>query len=472
MFLEFYGAAEEVTGSLHRLNVGGLDILLDCGLFQGRRAQANRLNREVPAWAREAHCLVLSHAHLDHTGNTPSLVKRGFDGNIYCTPPTRDLCSVMLRDAAMIQEQDARYINRRNAREGNDERVEPIYTVEDAQKAVSQMLSLPLHRPLQIAPGVTLTFHDSGHVLGSALVQLDLEERSRRLRFLFTGDLGRPELPLLRDPEIVPGVEFLLMESTYGDRLHPEFSETDERLGSIVNETVERGGKVFIPSFALERAQEIMFALERLSERNAVTPVPIYIDSPLAISITEIYKLHPEGLDAEVQQRLLDRNDPFSPPGLRYVSAVNDSRQVQHSDEPCIIIAGSGMCEGGRIVHHLRTGLGNRDNSVVIVGFMAQHTLGRRLVEGRRDVKVFGMPRTVRARVHVLNGLSAHADQADLLEFVRATADAGSIRQTALVHGEMNARQALADRLGERGMGQVIVAKRGERIDLEAVARG
>lgn len=466
MYLEFYGAAGEVTGSLHRIHVGGHDIALDCGLFQGRRAESNRRNRELPRWATEAHALVASHAHLDHTGNIPTLVKRGFGGNVYCTPCTRDLCSVMLRDAAMIQEQDARYLNRRNARQGNDEPVSPLYTVDDVQRAVGAMIALPLHRPLPIAPGATLTFHDAGHVLGSALVQLDLEERGRRLRLLYTGDLGREELPLLPVPEVVSDVDFLITESTYGDRLHADYASTDDELARIINETIERKGRVFIPSFALERAQEVLFALDRLHEQGRLPQVPIYIDSPLAISITEIYKLHPDSLAPAVRQRLLHRDDPFCPSGMQYVSDVGASKAIQASGEPCIVVAGAGMCEGGRIVYHFREGLGDPRNAVVIAGFMAEHTLGRRLVERRREVRVLGVPRTVRATIHVLNGLSAHADRDDLVAFARATARAGRLTRVALVHGEERARESLTEALAEYGGLEVIHAERGRRVQL------
>lgn len=467
MYIEFYGAADEVTGSLHRLHVDGHDVLLDCGLFQGHRADANRRNRQVPEWAVRADCLVLSHAHLDHSGNSPSLVKRGFEGNIYCTPPTRDLCSVMLRDAGMIQEQDARYLTRRNAREGSDEVVEPIYTVEDAQAAVARMISVPLHRPMPVAPGVTATFYNSGHVLGSALVCLDITERGKRRRLLFTGDLGREELPLLASPEVVPDVDLLLTESTYGDRRHADIRAMDDTLADIVKEAIDRGGRVYIPTFALERAQEVLFSLERLHDRGVIPRVPIYIDSPLAIAVTEIYKLHPEGLAADVRARILGRDDPFSPPGLRYISEVGDSKALQRSGEPCIVIAGSGMCEAGRIVHHFVRGLGDPKNSVVIVGFMAQHTLGRRLVEGRRKVKVLGVEREVRARVHQIDGLSAHADQRDLVAFARDTAAAGNLREIAMVHGEPGPREALATLLHEAlPTAKLIDAKPGERVEL------
>jgi len=466
MHLELHGAADGVTGSLHRLRVRGVDIALDCGLFQGHRAEANRINRELPEWALGAHALVLSHAHLDHSGNIPTLCKRGFDGNIYSTPATRDLCSVMLRDAAMIQEQDARYLNKRFAREGDPTRIEPLYDTQDAQDAVGRMIGLPLHRAMPVAPGVMLTFHDSGHVLGSALVQLDLEERGKRVRFLFTGDLGREELPLLRSPEVVSGVDTLLMESTYGDRAHPHVADTEDQLGRIVTETIARGGRVLIPSFALERAQEVLFALERLHERGQVPRVPIYIDSPLAIAITEVYRLHPESLSPDVAARMRNHDDPFAPPGLRYVSDVESSKALQRSGEPCVVIAGSGMCEGGRILHHLQSGLGDPKNSVVIVGFQAQHTLGRRLVERRTRVRVFGVERDVAARVHVVNGLSAHADRDDLLAFARATAKAGNLRHVMLVHGEDTPRRMLSEALREVGMPDVRVGRPGDVLEL------
>ncbi len=466
MHIEFYGAADEVTGSLHRLHVGGIDILLDCGFFQGHREEANRLNRELPRWATGAHAVVLSHAHLDHSGNIPTLVKRGFAGNVYTTPPTRDLCAVMLRDAAMIQEQDARYLNRRLAKQGDSHRIHPIYTIEDAQTAMERLFSIPLHRSFSVAPGVELTFHNSGHVLGSALVELRLSERGKHTRLLFTGDLGRAELPLMQTPEVVSGVDVMLMESTYGDRQHPEIRELDERLGQIIRETIGRGGRVYIPTFALERAQEVLFSLERLHDDGGAPDVPIYIDSPLAIAITEIYKLHPEGLADDVRQRILERDDPFSPPGLHYVSNVESSKALQRSKEPCIIIAGSGMCEGGRILHHLGGALSNHKNSIVIVGFMAQHTLGRRLAERRKSVRVFGLEHDVQAQIHVLEGLSAHADAGDLTSYARAIARAGNLRRVALVHGEDVARKALAERLHEEAQLKTELPRRGDVLEL------
>ncbi len=465
MHLEFYGAADGVTGSLHRIHCNEVDVLLDCGLFQGRRAETNKRNRNLPRWATAARALALSHAHLDHSGSIPLLAKRGFAGNVYCTPPTRDLCSVMLRDAAMIQQQDAVYLNKQQRKQGKSSQIEPLYLVEDAHNAVSQMISLPLRRPLPVAPGVTLTFHNAGHVLGSALVQLDLLERGRKFRLLYTGDLGRKELPLLERPDMVKDVDLLILESTYGDRLHSGIESVDDKLCEIVTSTIERRGRVYIPTFALERAQEVLFAMKRLHGRGLLPQVPIYIDSPLAIAITEIYKLHPEGLDSSVRNRILDRDDPFAPPGLHYVSDIQSSRVLQQSGEPCIVIAGSGMCEGGRILHHFGTGLSQPKNSVVIVGFMAEHTLGRRLVEGIRRVKVFGVERDVRAAVHSLNGLSAHADREGLVGFVKQLSRKGQLRRVALVHGEEEPRRALQEALLEIGTPEVIQARMGERVE-------
>lgn len=447
MFIEFHGAADQVTGSLHRVHVCGQDILLDCGLFQGRRAESNWKNRELPKWALGAHCVILSHAHLDHSGNIPTLVKRGFQGNIFATPATRDLCSVMWRDAGMIHEQDARYLNRKYEREGVNERITPLYTIEDAQTATERLFSIPFHRRFEVAKGVTLTFHNSGHVLGSALVELELEENGRTVRLLFTGDVGREELPLMQTPEIVSGVDALLIESTYGNREHEDIRELDQQLGNIVRRTISRGGRVYIPTFALERAQEVLFALDRLHEAGDVPNVPIYIDSPLAVAITEIYKLHPESLDTHVRERLSSSRNPFSPPGLTYVGNVEESRTLQNSQEPCIIMAGSGMCEGGRILFHFTKALSQARNSIVLVGFMAQHTLGRRIQERRSAVKVLGVERELHAEVHALGGLSAHADASDLVKFVRSTARAGNLRHVFLVHGETEAREALARRL-------------------------
>jgi metallo-beta-lactamase family protein len=454
-----------VTGSLHFLECNGETVVFDCGLFQGHRADAARKNREIPEKALSADAVLLSHAHIDHSGNLPTLVRRGYQGNIFCTPATRDLCSVMLRDSAMLQAQDARYLNKR--RKSSQAPIEPLYDAEDAQRAVSQMIGVPWRRTMRLSKTLSFSFHDSAHVLGSSLVLVDAQDRGVQRRILFSGDLGRPELPLLRTPEHVDNVDTLVLESTYGDRLHPPFEGIDEELAEIIKSTVKRGGRIYIPTFALERAQEVLFALERLHEAEAIPKVPIYIDSPLAISVTEIYKLHPDCLSPEVRDRVLSRNDPFRPPGLHYISEVEDSIALQDRTDPCIVIAGSGMCEGGRIVHHLRRNLSNSKNTVVIVGFMAQHTLGRRLVEGHKNVRVLGMEREVRASIRKLEGLSAHADQRGLVEFAKAIAARGNVRRLVLVHGEQEPQETLAARLKEAGLSaEIICPQPGDTLEL------
>jgi metallo-beta-lactamase family protein len=467
MHLELFGATNGVTGSCHRLHVGDADIVLDCGLYQGRRRESTELNRNVPSWVLDAHAMVLSHAHIDHSGNIPTAVARGFHGDIYCTPATRDLCSVMLRDAAMIQEQDAAYLNKRYAREGSEERVDPLYSLDDVAKAIGLMVGVPLHRRTTIAPGVVLELFDSGHVLGSALVVLDCTEHGRKTRLLFTGDLGRSEVPLLRDPELVGGVDVLMTESTYGDRVHPTFASMDAELGAIIERTIARGGKVFIPSFALERAQEILVAIKRLKRTRDVPDVPIYIDSPLAVAITEIYKLHPDSLDPLIQKALIAGDSPFELPKLHYITDIAASTALQERAEPCVIIAGSGMCEGGRILHHLAKGLSNSKNSVVIVGYQAQHTLGRRLAEHRREVKVWGLPRDVYCEVYTLSGFSAHADRNDLLELAKKTQARGKVKAIVLVHGDDQPKAELKAALEKENVcNTILIAEKGQRLDL------
>ncbi|MBL8951181.1 MAG: MBL fold metallo-hydrolase [Myxococcaceae bacterium] len=451
--LEFFGGAGTVTGSKHLLRTTRAAVLLDCGLFQGRRAEARRRNVAFDLGPRPIDAIVLSHAHIDHSGALPVARRRGYQGPVYTTAATRDLCVPMLEDAGQLQSSDARYLKRLIARgHAEVEPVEPLYTREDAVAVLEQLIGVPYHRPTAIAPGVQLTLFDAGHVLGSAICVLDIEDRGRRLRLAFTGDLGREHMPILRDPEIASGVECLMIESTYGDRLHEPLERSTEALGEIVRRTVARGGKVIIPSFALERAQEIIYALKELRERGELPAVPVYVDSPLAVKLTDVFKLHPECYDAEAAQRLRSSDSPFEFAGLRYVSEVADSMAIDASGEPSIVIAASGMCEGGRVLHHLRHAIGSERNTVVIVGFQAQHTLGRRLVEGRTEVRIFGVMRQRAAEIAVLNGFSAHADQAGLVAHAAAVAARGALSRIVLVHGEPAAQAALKERLVARAV--------------------
>ncbi|HEX2734571.1 MAG TPA: MBL fold metallo-hydrolase [Polyangiaceae bacterium] len=465
--IEFVGAAQTVTGSRHLVRTVHSTLLLDCGLFQGRRRLSRERNLDLGVDPTELDAVVLSHAHIDHSGALPVLCKRGFEGSIYTTPATRDLCAVMLADAAMIQQADARHINRQiELGRLDSERVEPLYELDDVEPVLKQMTSLPYHRVQRIAEGIDLTFLDAGHVLGSAITVLDIDDEGQRKRLVFSGDLGRNGMPILRDPELVEGAMALLLESTYGDRSHPDRESMDEELAVAVQRTLGRGGQLLIPSFALERAQEVIYSLNRLRASGRIPRVPVYVDSPLTVNITEIFRLHSECFDSETRALLHQGNSPFQFEGLHYVSTVEDSIALSDNPEPCIIIAASGMCEGGRVLHHLKAVVEDPKSTILIVGFQAEHTLGRRLVERRSRIKVFGVERERNADVVVLNGFSAHADRNDLLAYAKAARDKGPLRHVALVHGEPKAQRALSDALQAAGFLDVRIPAQGDKLTI------
>ena len=464
--LEFVGAAQQVTGSMHLVHTKHATILLDCGLFQGRRNESYARNKDLGVDATKIDAVVLSHAHIDHSGALPLLVKNGYQGPIYVTPATRDLCAVMLEDAAMIQGTDARFLNKQ-IDQGRLEspHVLALYDDGDVVRTLSQTVSIPYKHVMSIADGVKLSFLDAGHVLGSAIVLLDIEDEGATKRICFTGDLGRKNMPILRDPEVPTGVHALITESTYGDRFHAAIQEMDEQLAKVITRTHARGGKVVIPSFSLERAQEIVLSLKKLVGSGRMPKMPVYVDSPLTVKITDVFKLHPECYDDETRA-LLRTDSPFDFPLLEYVADKEDSKAIDSSPEPCVVISASGMCESGRILHHLKATIEDDKNTVLIVGFQAQHTLGRRLVEQRARVKIFGVERDRRAEVVVLNGFSAHADQRELLEFADATRKAGSLSSIALVHGEPRAQGVLKSELEKKGFSRVQVPARGDRMSV------
>ncbi len=465
MEIQFWGAARTVTGSMHVLTLNGSRLLLECGLYQGKRRESFKRNRNLPFDPSGIDAMVLSHAHIDHSGNIPNLTKNGFEGPIYCTSATRSLCVAMLRDSGYIQEQDVAYVNKKRARKGEPP-VEPIYTQEDAVNSLRQFISLGYEHSLPILPGVRLTFFDAGHILGSAIVRLDIEEDGQKRRLIFSGDLGRKDTPILEDPTTVSGCDILLIESTYGNRLHPDRPSTQAELKRVVNDTYRRRGKLIIPAFAVGRTQELVYDLHQLIERGEIPELPVFVDSPLAIDATGVFRLHPEYYDKEVERFLHDAHaqDPFGFSRLRYTRSVEQSKHINTLNEPAIIISASGMCEAGRIQHHLKNNIEDPRNTILIVGWQAPHTLGRRIVEKEPEVKIFGEKYSLQAQVEVINGFSAHADRNELLGWVGAMMH--KPQRAFVVHGDLEPAQALADGLKALGVGQTFVPKPGESFKL------
>ncbi len=443
--IAFLGATRSVTGSKHLVSVNGRLILLDCGLVQGHRQEAEERNRNLPFDPQSIDCVVLSHAHIDHSGNLPRLLAGGFEGPIYCTPATRDLCSIMLPDSAHIQEKDAEYVNKRHRRKGLPP-VRPLYTAQEAVAVLAQIVSVSYNRPTQIAPGVRLRFLDAGHILGSAITLLEISENGRLVRFAYTGDLGRPNMPLLRDPDQVRDVDVLVIESTYGSRLHERIAELPQKLAEIVKRTYERRGKIIVPAFSVERTQEVVYFLNQLWQEGQIPDLPVFVDSPLSTNATAIFRMHPECFDQETYRFMQEHEDPFGFDRLHYVRDVEESKKLNTFNEPCIIISASGMCETGRILHHLKNNIENPANTILIVGFMAENTLGRRLVERQEWVNIFGEPHRLRAEVAILNAFSAHADRDELLAYVRGMRPE-RLRHVFVVHGEPSQAEPLAEAL-------------------------
>lgn len=464
MKIKFLGAAQTVTGSMHYLQVNGSDILLDCGLFQGRRKESFERNRSLPFDASQVDAMILSHAHIDHSGNIPSLVRSGFRGNIYATFATRDLCSAMLRDSAYIQESDAKYVNRIRLKKGLPA-VEPLYTKADAVESLKYFMGLGYDRWFSLVPGVRAIFYDAGHILGSAITVLEITENGSSFRLVFTGDLGRVDMPILKDPALVRSIDYLITESTYGNREHETPYEAEAALQRVVTQAYERGGKVIIPAFAVGRTQEIVYALHRLTLAGKIPELGIYVDSPLAVNVTEIFRLHPECYDEETHQFMLDHPDPFGFARLRYVRQVEESKKLNYLKEPAVIISASGMCEAGRILHHLKNNIEDGRNTVLIVGFQAGHTLGRRIVDREPKVRIFGEEYKLRAKVEIINGYSAHADRSELLNWIRSAREGGRLQKVFVVHGDPPKSQALAQ--GIRGLGgpDVLVPERQQMVE-------
>jgi metallo-beta-lactamase family protein len=440
MEITFAGAAREVTGSCHLVHVNGKTIALDFGLFQGRRQDSEAKNRKLPIDPGQIDAVVLSHAHIDHAGRLPFLVHEGYRGDIWTTPATRDLSAYMLADSAHIQEKDAEFLARRHKTVAD-----PLYEMRDAVRALEQMVSLSIARPKEILPGVRLTFVEAGHILGSASVILECEEGSRTTRLIFSGDIGRKGLPIIKDPAPPVGVaaDAVIMESTYGNRDHLSVTDAQDRLAQIVVDTAKRGGKILIPAFAVGRTQEILYELHGLAREGRIPEIPIYIDSPLAINATSVFELHPEAYDHS-EDLVRTTDELFRYDTVRYTRDVKDSKAINSMRGPMIVIAASGMAESGRIVHHLANGASDPRNTILIVGFQAEHTLGRRLVERQPTIKVFGDEIPLRASVEILNGYSAHADRTELRDWIHQVRGSDTAPKVFLVHGEPAAQDEFA----------------------------
>jgi len=453
--ITFVGAAREVTGSCHLLHVGGRTVALDCGLFQGRRAPTRGKNAELPLPVKDLAAVILSHAHIDHSGRLPLLAREGFAGTIWATSATRDLCEAMLADSAHIQEKDAEFLRRRGR-----EVEAPLYGMVDAVRAHELMAGVPYEKWFDAAPGVRARYVDAGHILGSASVMVDCEEGGRTRRIVFSGDIGRPGMPIIRDPVIPEGAHVVIMESTYGDRDHGPLDASREQLARVVRETAARGGKVLIPAFAVGRTQELLYDLRSLQLHGRIPAIPVFIDSPLATNITEIFRRHPEVFD-ESEPMVRAPGGFLDFPGLSYTRSVEESKGLNALRVPAIIIAASGMAESGRILHHLANGAGDSRNTILIVGFQAEHTLGRRIEERRPAIKVFGEEIPLRAQVEVLPGYSAHADRTGLRAWLAAVrAKSPELEQVYLVHGEPPAMDALAAVLKQDGFNVLCPASR------------
>jgi metallo-beta-lactamase family protein len=442
----FSGAAREVTGSCHLLTVGDHTVALDCGMFQGRRAESREKNIRLPVDPESLSAIVLSHAHIDHAGRLPFLTRNGYKGTIWATPATRDLCSAMLMDSAFIQEKDAEFLRKRGMTAA-----EPLYTTADIPPFMQQVKTQPYHQTFDVVPGIRATYVDAGHILGSASVILDCTEGNRSRRLIFSGDIGRWGQPIIRDPQNPGGGDMVIMESTYGDRDHPTISDMRDRLASIVSETAARGGRVIIPAFAVGRTQEMIYDLHSLMLDRKIPEVPIYIDSPLASKATAVFGDHPEVYDTG-EHMVRTVTDLFQHERLHYTKDVAESKALNSMRGPMVIISPSGMAEVGRIQHHLLYGAPDPRNTILVVGFMAEHTLGRRIVERAEKLKIFGEEVPLKARVEVLNGYSAHGDRTELgrwLDLVRGASPKPP--PVWLVHGEPVAQDALAARIKERG---------------------
>ncbi len=444
MRIHFLGATRTTTGSMYLLEVNQQRILMECGLFQGRRDDSMERNRRFPFDVTKLDAVVLSHAHIDHCGNLPNLCKQGYGGNIYCTFATRDLAAIMLEDSAEIQKDDAIFVSKQRAKKGLPP-VEPLYSAIDAEKAVRQFVGLNYDRPMLIGNGVTITFRDAGHILGAAQVVLDIQEGGRKFRYLFSGDIGRGDDDILRDPAPVENVDFLQIEATYGGRDHSPKIDAKGELKRLVRDTLVSKGKVIIPAFSIGRTQQIVYTFHQLTLAGELPAVPMYVDSPLSVNATEVYRLHPECFNEAIYKFLREKANPFGMQNLTYIREVAHSKKLNELRDAAVIISASGMAEAGRIRHHLKNNLGDPNNLVLFVGYCAEHTLGAQILARRNPVNIFGEPQEVRAGIASIDAFSGHADRNELQAYVNKLT--GNIKTISVIHGEESQCLAFAERL-------------------------
>ena len=469
MKANFYslGAAEEVTGSRHVIEIDGESYLIDCGTFQGSRAEADRKNREFSIEADRIEGTILTHGHLDHCGLLPLLAKKGYRGNIYATPASRDIASLIMMDSARIQARDAEYLRKQAKKNGEKFDWTPLYTEQDAIAASGQTVGISYNRPMRIGDGITLEFHDAGHILGSAMADITIKRGGQELRILATGDLGRKNKPIIRDP-VVPETapDYIVLESTYGNRLHGKTEDAVEKLAVIAKRAVENRGKIIIPSFAIERTQELVYYFHLLVDDGVIPEIPIYVDSPMATNATTIFQVHPECYDEETNNAFIKHHkNPFGFNSLRFTTSVEESKSLNDLKGPLIIISADGMCEAGRVQHHLIHGIENPNNTILIVGYMAENTLGRRIRNRESEVKIHGMRLKLKAQVEVINAFSAHADYAEAAEWLNAL-DTSRLKGILMVHGEKKSQAAFRKYLEEQGYGNVEIVKYGKTYEL------
>ncbi|MFN8411573.1 MAG: MBL fold metallo-hydrolase [Anaerolineales bacterium] len=464
MRISFHGAAHTVTGSQHLIEVNGSRLLLDCGLYQGKRAETYERNLTFKHDPRLVNAVILSHAHIDHAGNLPNLAKQGFNGPIYATRATAELAGLMILDSAHIQESDAEFVNKKRAQRGEPP-IEPLYSQEDAENVNKMFKGVDYEQAFEPIPGVIARFYEAGHILGSAGVLLEIDEKGKKTRLWFSGDIGRYKLPLLRDPVLPDRADYMIMESTYGDKSHADPSQAFLEFRDVVKRTVERGGKVIVPAFAVGRTQELVFHLNEMMTERQIPMVPVYVDSPLAVNATKVFKNHPECYDEETRQFVMEARHPaLDFKMLTYVNSVDESKALNERTDPMVIISASGMAETGRIVHHIRNNIENQKNTICIVSWQAPNTLGRRLADREPQVNIFGEVYKVKSEVATIGGLSGHAGQDLLLKYAMGVKD--SVKQIFLVHGEEKQAMTLKGLLKDRNLNQVHYPDLHESVDL------